>query len=126
MKRDKIYCQRICRRQNLREIFKEKTLSLSEILDISTQIANALFAAHSAKIVHRDIKPENIMIRPDGYVKVLDFGLAKTIAEEFREQNETAKGVILGTIQYMSPEQAKGERVDERTDISVSACCFTK
>jgi len=113
--------------KTLRESFKEKTLELSEVLDISIQIANALCTAHEAHLVHRDIKPENIMIRPDGYVKILDFGLAKLVEQKnksvlgFEEstvrQNQTAKGVIMGTVNYMSPEQAKGERVDERTDI---------
>ncbi|HEV8157486.1 MAG TPA: serine/threonine-protein kinase, partial [Pyrinomonadaceae bacterium] len=108
----------------LREIVRESRLRLSEILDISIQIAGALSAAHKARLVHRDIKPENIMIRPDGFVKILDFGLAKLVEQKavgFEastvKQNQTAKGVILGTVNYMSPEQAKGERVDERTDI---------
>ena len=111
----------------LREIFKEKSLRLSEVLEIAIQIANALCAAHEAHLVHRDIKPENIMIRPDGYVKILDFGLAKLVEQkdksilglenDITKQNQTAKGVIMGTVNYMSPEQAKGERVDERTDI---------
>jgi len=101
-------------------------LKLSEILDVSIQIAGALCTAHEARLVHRDIKPENIMIRPDGYVKILDFGLAKLIGQEesfinleneITQHNETAQGIILGTINYMSPEQAKGEQVDERTDI---------
>ncbi|MGI8641450.1 MAG: protein kinase domain-containing protein [Pyrinomonadaceae bacterium] len=110
--------------KTLREIFKESPLELSEVLDFSIQIANALTAAHTAHIVHRDIKPENIIVRPDGFVKILDFGLAKLIEQkvvgfedETVRQNETAKGIILGTISYMSPEQAKGERVDARTDI---------
>jgi len=112
--------------KTLREIIRESRLRLPEILDISIQIAGALSAAHKAHLVHRDIKPENIMIRPDGYVKVLDFGLAKlveqknksilTLEEATVRQNLTARGVILGTVNYMSPEQAKGERVDERTD----------
>lgn len=111
----------------LRETSKSKTLELSEVLDISIQIANALCAAHEARLIHRDIKPENIMIRPDGLVKVLDFGLAKLVEEKNRsaigleastaQLNQTAKGMILGTVNYMSPEQAKGELVDERTDI---------
>ena len=113
--------------ETLREIFRGKTLKLSEVLDISIQIANALCTAHEAHLVHRDIKPENVMMRPDGYVKVLDFGLAKLVEQKNKsilgleestaKLNETAKGVILGTVNYMSPEQAKGERVDERTDI---------
>ena len=110
--------------ETLREICREKSLPLPEVLEISTQIAGALVAAHSAHIVHRDIKPENIIVRPDGYVKILDFGLAKLIEQkaigledETVQQNQTAQGVILGTVNYMSPEQAKGERVDARTDI---------
>ncbi|MEJ7578461.1 MAG: serine/threonine-protein kinase, partial [Pyrinomonadaceae bacterium] len=112
--------------KTLREV-KEKTLQFSEILDISIQLAGALTVAHEAHLVHRDIKPENIMIRPDGFVKILDFGLAKLVEQKNKsilgleestfKQNQTAKGVILGTVNYMSPEQAKGERVDERTDI---------
>ena len=113
--------------KTLREIIRASKLRLPEILDISIQIAGALSAAHKASLVHRDIKPENIMIRPDGYVKVLDFGLAKLVEQQNKSllnleaptvrQNLTAKGAILGTVNYMSPEQAKGERVDERTDI---------
>ena len=113
--------------KTLREMIRESRLRLPEILDISTQITGALSAAHKAHLVHRDIKPENIMIRPDGYVKVLDFGLAKLVEQKNKSilsseeptvrQNLTAKGVILGTVNYMSPEQAKGEGVDERTDI---------
>src|SRR5688572_24303530 len=113
--------------KTLREIISESRLRLLEILDISIQITGALSAAHKAHLVHRDVKPENIMIRPDGYVKVLDFGLAKLVEQKNKSilnledptgrQNLTAKGVILGTVNYMSPEQAKGERVDERTDI---------
>ncbi|MGI8638358.1 MAG: protein kinase domain-containing protein [Pyrinomonadaceae bacterium] len=111
----------------LREVLREKSLKLAEILDIAVQTANALAAAHEAHLVHRDIKPENIMVRPDGYVKILDFGLAKLIEQKNQsifgleqstiKQNQTAQGVILGTVNYMSPEQAKGEQVDERTDI---------
>ncbi|MEJ7625095.1 MAG: protein kinase [Pyrinomonadaceae bacterium] len=111
----------------LRETFKSKTPELAEVLDIAIQIANALCAAHEARLIHRDIKPENIMIRPDGFVKVLDFGLAKLVEQKNKSilgledltalQNHTARGVIMGTVNYMSPEQAKGEKVDQRTDI---------
>jgi serine/threonine-protein kinase len=112
--------------KTLREIFKEKNLELKECLDISIQVANALSVAHEAHLIHRDIKPENMIIRPDGYIKILDFGLAKLIEKkksfidlevETAKQNQTGKGVIMGTVNYMSPEQAKGERTDERTDI---------
>jgi serine/threonine protein kinase/Tfp pilus assembly protein PilF len=113
--------------KTLREIIRALGLRFPEILDIAIQITGALSAAHKAHLIHRDIKPENIMIRPDGYVKVLDFGLAKLIEQKnnsiFSSKeptvrlNLTAKGVIVGTVNYMSPEQAKGERVDERTDI---------
>ena len=112
--------------KTLREILGDAPLNLSIILDISIQIANALATAHEAHLVHRDIKPENIMVRPDGFVKILDFGLAKLVEQktsisgltnEIAIKNETAKGIILGTFNYMSPEQAKGERVDARTDI---------
>ncbi len=110
--------------KTLREIVSDSPLKLSAVLDIAVQIANALSAAHQAHLIHRDIKPENIIIRPDGYVKILDFGLAKLVEQKVIgleaatvKQNQTAKGLILGTVNYMSPEQAKGERVDERTDI---------
>jgi serine/threonine-protein kinase len=113
--------------KTLREFTKNKSLKLTDVLDYSLQIAGALSAAHKADLVHRDIKPENIMIRPDGFVKILDFGLAKLIEQknlsvsslenETLKQNQTAKGVIMGTVNYMSPEQTKGKKVDERTDI---------
>jgi serine/threonine-protein kinase len=103
------------------------TLPIAEAIRISVQIASALAASHNAGIVHRDIKPDNVMIRHDGSVKVLDFGLAKEtggalfdpISGEARtlEDAATSPGLILGTPQYMSPEQARGKQLDSRTDI---------
>jgi eukaryotic-like serine/threonine-protein kinase len=101
-------------------------LKLTEILEIAIQTAGALAAAHAAGIIHRDIKPENIMIRSDGYIKVLDFGLAKlTDPAGSTTDNEaptktmvnTGAGTVMGTAKYMSPEQAKGTSVDARTDL---------
>ena len=109
--------------QTIRELISEKKLSLEEILDIVQQIASALSSAHAAGIVHRDIKPENIMLRPDGLLKILDFGIAKLLEPEDRSNEtnglhvQTETGLILGTVNYMSPEQARGLPVDERTDI---------
>src|SRR2546425_4540672 len=101
-------------------------MKLDEALDIGAQVASALSAAHEAGIVHRDIKPENIMLRTDGLVKVLDFGLAKlTQRAAFTADTEAATrvmvktipGMVLGTAAYMSPEQARGLAVDARTDV---------
>lgn len=101
---------------------------LKQTLSVISQVCEALSAAHKAGIVHRDIKPENIMIRPDGYVKVLDFGLVKLVENtEFQQSlsNYTQKGMIIGTPGYMSPAQASGDRVDHRTDLwSVGVCLY--
>src|SRR6476469_8378164 len=95
-------------------------------LEIAVQVASALAAAHQAGVVHRDIKPENIMLRPDGYVKVLDFGIAKLTEHRLASNDHTTEttatlqtrpGLVLGTARYMSPEQARGQKVDARTDI---------
>ena len=102
------------------------SLSLREVLDVAVQVGSALAAAHESGIVHRDIKPENIMRRPDGYVKVLDFGIAKLTEKSEvialkqtggAKRFQTQSGVVSGTVQYMSPEQARGQGVDARTDI---------
>src|SRR5215470_2326409 len=97
-------------------------LKVSEIVEIGTQIADALDEAHSKGITHRDLKPANVMLTPRGQVKVLDFGLAKMtravqpISSDISTQAKTEPGVVLGTVPYMSPEQALGRDVDHRTD----------
>lgn len=109
----------------LRQRIKETGMKLGDALDIAIQIADALRGAHDAGVVHRDIKPENIMIRRDGYVKVLDFGLAKLTERRNSREGVTmstllvnsSPGTVMGTAGYMSPEQARGVSVDERTDI---------
>ncbi len=130
--------------QTLRALLKQGVLPLDTVLDVGTQVASALAAAHEAGILHRDIKPENIMVRPDGLVKVLDFGLAKLTEESGRRGEgekgrrgeedatlplspplphspspllSTMPGIVMGTPRYMSPEQARGQEVDARTDI---------
>ena len=100
--------------ETLRQRMLDTELTVREIVGIAVQIASALRAAHEAGIVHRDIKPENIMLRSDGVVKVLDFGLAKLTGGG---NSETESGLIMGTTPYMSPEQARGETVDARTDV---------
>ncbi len=113
--------------KTLRRRMADSLLEAPEILDISVQVASALEDAHAAGIVHRDIKPDNIMIRRNGYVKVLDFGLAK-LTEDPRDRSSsdeattrvlvhTEAGVVMGTSHYMSPEQARGKPVDARTDL---------
>lgn len=109
--------------QTLRELMSAGPVDLKRIIEIVLQINSALGAAHALKLVHRDIKPENVMVRPDGYVKVLDFGLAKLHQTENDPQaatvitQQTEPGLILGTVNYMSPEQARGLPVDGRTDL---------
>ncbi len=111
----------------LRKIIESGPPSLNELLDIALQIVSAVAAAHSSGIIHRDLKPENIMVRPDGCVKVLDFGLAK-LTEDLVQQSSLSKestvsnaltgsGAVIGTINYMSPEQLRGLTVDVRTDL---------
>ncbi|HEU0274910.1 MAG TPA: protein kinase [Candidatus Udaeobacter sp.] len=110
----------------LRASLASGRMNTQAALDIAVQVASALAAAHEAGVVHRDIKPENVMLRPDGYVKVLDFGIAK-LTERRPAQNDhtdettavlqTRPGLVLGTAHYMSPEQARGQKVDARSDI---------
>jgi serine/threonine protein kinase len=110
--------------ETLRQRLNRGALTLLEALEIAIQAASAVATAHQAEIVHRDIKPENIMLRPDGYVKVLDFGLAKLIQQrepvfqpELADNLDTSSGLVMGTVKYMSPEQARGLPVDLRSDI---------
>ena len=112
--------------QTLRRRLADGPMAVDEVLTIAMQIAKALSAAHAAGIIHRDIKPENVMVRPDGLVKVLDFGLAK-LSERELAARATAKpvslslqtdvGVLMGTASYLSPEQVQHQTVDHRTDI---------
>jgi eukaryotic-like serine/threonine-protein kinase len=119
--------------ESLRDHLHRKSMELREVLDVSTQVASALASAHKAGIIHRDIKPENIMLRNDGYVKVLDFGLAK-LTDNVPAQKQphedaatqtmikTDPGAVLGTAYYMSPEQARALEVDARTDVWSLGC----
>ena len=112
--------------KTLRQIVKQGALEISKAIDISAQVLMALAAAHAAGVIHRDIKPENIMVREDGYVKVLDFGLAKLIEKreisldseaETLPSLHTKPELIMGTSHYMSPEQIRRKSVDGRTDL---------
>src|SRR5437016_14177489 len=113
--------------QTLRKRLQTTPMEIVEVLDVAIQVAGALEEAHAAAIIHRDIKPENVMIRRNGHVKVLDFGLAKLMERPAVDEADTEAvtralvqtdaGMVLGTSQYMSPEQARGKPVDARTDI---------
>ena len=114
--------------ETLRQKIKSRALQLKQSLDIAIQIADGLGKAHDAGIIHRDLKPENLMISRDGYAKILDFGLAKLVAQRERTlaadsaqktllRVETESGTLLGTVNYMAPEQLLGQRVDRRCDV---------
>jgi predicted ATPase/serine/threonine protein kinase len=110
--------------ETLTERMARAPMSLAEMAGVAAQAASALAAAHEAGVVHRDIKPDNIMLRRDGYVKVLDFGIAKlTQGDPTRDDDSSAEsprttpGLLVGTVSYMSPEQARGLEVDARTDV---------
>ena len=110
--------------ETLRRRLRPGLLPITEVLDLGAQLADGLAKAHRAGIVHRDLKPENVMVTPDGVLKILDFGLAKVVAvpldgfdaRETLSRHGTQAGTLLGTLEYMSPEQASGRPVDHRTD----------
>ncbi len=120
--------------ETLRDKINKNELSVYEWVRIAEQVAAGLSVAHQARIIHRDIKPENIMIRSDGYAKILDFGLAKLVEKktktldaeaETRAQVNTRPGMVMGSVSYMSPEQARGRDIDERTDVwSLGVCLY--
>jgi serine/threonine protein kinase len=127
--------------ETLHRRLKHSRIELKLALEVMIQVASALDAAHRAGIIHRDIKPENVMIRPDGLVKLLDFGVAKLTSDsgfrnsDLKEPDEAAEisdnpqstspGVIIGTATYMSPEQARGREIDARSDIfSFGIVCY--
>src|SRR5215475_12564392 len=112
----------------LRQRIKARPLPLNEGLEMAIQVADGLAKAHDAGIVHRDLKPENLMINRDGYAKILDFGLAKLVAQRERTlvadsaqktllRVETESGTLMGTVNYMAPEQLLGQKVDRRCDV---------
>jgi serine/threonine protein kinase/dipeptidyl aminopeptidase/acylaminoacyl peptidase len=110
--------------ETLRDKINKGELTIIDSLKIAEQIAQGLARAHQGKIIHRDIKPENVMIRSDGYVKILDFGLAKVASlydvgaeDKTVELVKTKPGIVMGSVRYMSPEQARGRAIDERTDV---------
>src|SRR3989440_9476620 len=112
--------------ETLRERMRLARMKFPEVLEVAIQIASALAAAHGAGIIHRDIKPDNVMLRRDGIVKVLDFGLAKLVQAggpaidtqvATRPLVQTEPGRVMGTVAYMSPEQVRGLQLDARTDI---------
>ena len=113
--------------ETLRHKIRARSLQVKQTLEIAIQIADGLAKAHDAGIIHRDLKPENLMISRDGYAKILDFGLAKLVAQRERAlaadsaqktllRVETESGALMGTVNYMSPEQLLGQRVDHRCD----------
>ena len=108
--------------ETLRHRLQQGPLAMRDVVDVGVQLASALAAAHARGLVHRDIKPENIMLRPDGYAKVLDFGLAKLAAatgsaDPAHRESRTQTGMVIGTPHYMSPEQMRGLDADARSDV---------
>ncbi|MFB3068787.1 MAG: serine/threonine-protein kinase, partial [Acidobacteriota bacterium] len=118
--------------ETLAERLTQGSLPLKEALEVCRQIVDGVEAAHEKGVIHRDLKPANVKVTPEGKVKILDFGLAKAFEDEIPAadisqsptltEEMTRAGVILGTAAYMSPEQARGEKVDKRTDIFAFGC----
>src|SRR5258707_12580446 len=110
--------------ETMGQVMASRRIGIDEVLEVTVQVASGLAAAHEVGIVHRDIKPENIMLRPDGLVKILDFGIAKLSTTEpdgdvdadadTRAFVNTQPGLLMGTVRYMSPEQSRGTAVDSR------------
>ena len=108
--------------ETLADLIRKKLIDPNQVIELTRQIVSALAAAHSHGIIHRDVKPKNIMVTEGGQVKVLDFGLAKTVQKGFATQDDSVShlsqnGLLAGTVAYMSPEQLRGERLDYRTDL---------
>jgi serine/threonine protein kinase len=118
---DRYIAMELIEGSTLRALTAKEALPLSRVIQVARQIAEALAVAHGAQIIHRDIKPDNVMLRPDGYVKLLDFGLARlqpdALAAGSTQAAATETGLVLGTIAYMAPEQARGERVAPEADV---------
>ena len=103
----------------VRDLLAAGSIPLAKVIEIAAQVAEGLAKAHEAGIVHRDLKPENLMVSRDGLVKILDFGLAKLVPSDSSDETRTRQtlpGAVLGTLEYMSPEQASGQTVDFRSD----------